>query len=61
MLADGGAGFAQNNMLFNLEEDIGERQNLAYQHPDVLDDLEQRLAQWQSDISDSQIKSPVEY
>lgn|GEM_PF-2511414 len=56
LLADGGAGFAQNNMLFNLEEDIGERQNLAYQHPDVLDDLEQRLAQWQSDISDSQIK-----
>jgi hypothetical protein len=53
LLADGGVGFSQNKMLFNLEEDVGERQNLAYQHPDVLHDLEQKLALKHSDIADS--------
>lgn len=53
LLADGGVGFSQNKMLSNLEEDVGERQNLAYQHPDVLHDLEQKLALRHSDIADS--------
>jgi hypothetical protein len=31
-------------MLFNLENDVGERQDLGYRHPEILIDLERRLS-----------------
>lgn len=37
-------------MLFNLAEDIGERDDLYYQHPDKVKDLKLRLADWEADV-----------
>ena len=50
-LADGGPGFAQTRMLFDLENDVGEQHNLAYQCPELLNELEQELAAWNADIA----------
>ncbi|MDP6716700.1 MAG: sulfatase-like hydrolase/transferase, partial [SAR202 cluster bacterium] len=49
-LRDGGALPRAAALLFNLEEDVGERQNLAQQYPEVLHDLQRSLAQWEDDI-----------
>lgn len=38
------------DLLFDLEADIGERTNLGYQHPEVLEDLKSRLAAWEAEI-----------
>jgi arylsulfatase A-like enzyme len=38
------------DLLFDLQTDVGERRNLAYRHPDVLADLQRRLAEWESDV-----------
>jgi arylsulfatase A-like enzyme len=37
-------------MLFDLEEDIGERQNLAYQQADLLKELQAALAEWEAGL-----------
>ena len=38
------------DMLFDLSADIGERQDLGYQHPDILKDLKMRLKEWEAEI-----------
>lgn len=37
--------------LYNLSEDVGEKHNVADQHPDRAQELVARLAQWQSDLA----------
>lgn len=44
-------------MLFDLSRDIGERNDLYYQHPEVVKDLKQKLADWESDVD--RIPPPV--
>lgn len=36
-------------MLFDLEVNIGERDNVAYQHPDTLAQLQEALAAWEAE------------
>jgi arylsulfatase A len=38
-------------MLFDLPSDIGERRDVAFQHPDVLADLKSRLAAWEAELA----------
>jgi arylsulfatase A-like enzyme len=38
------------NLLFDLEQDPGERRNLAIHHPDVMRDLQRRLAAWEAEM-----------
>ena len=38
------------DLLFDLEADIGERTNLGYQHPEIMDDLKSRLKAWEAEI-----------
>jgi arylsulfatase A-like enzyme len=45
------------NLLFNLEEDTSERRNLAIHHPDIVRDLQRRLADWEKQMD----ASPREY
>ncbi|MDP6453347.1 MAG: sulfatase-like hydrolase/transferase [SAR202 cluster bacterium] len=49
-MLDGGALPRAATLLFNLEEDVSERQNLAHQYPEVLHDLQRGLARWEDDI-----------
>ncbi len=44
-------GYEKLEMLFDLENDPSERQSLAYQHPEVVRDLRQRLAQWEQEVT----------
>ena len=46
---DGGAV----EMLYNLADDIGERRDLAFRHPEVLADLKARLAAWEAEMDAS--------
>ncbi|HEX3869949.1 MAG TPA: sulfatase [Pirellulales bacterium] len=36
--------------LYNLEDDVGERKNLSWRHPEIVQDLKQRMAAWESDV-----------
>ncbi|MGC3967553.1 MAG: sulfatase-like hydrolase/transferase [Pirellulales bacterium] len=38
-------------LLFDLSNDVGERQDLGYRRPDVLKDLQRRLAEWEADLA----------
>ena len=38
------------DLLFDLEADIGERTNLGYQHPDIMEDLKTKLRAWEAEI-----------
>jgi hypothetical protein len=38
-------------LLFDLEQDPGERRNLFYQHPDVVAQVRQRLADWEAELA----------
>lgn len=38
------------DLLFNLQKDIGERTNLGYQHPDILEDLKSKLKAWEAEM-----------
>ncbi len=38
------------DLLFDLEADIGERTNLGYQHPEIIEDLQKRLKAWEAEI-----------
>jgi arylsulfatase A len=38
------------DLLFDLETDRGERHNLAYEHPDIVRDLKQTLAEWEKNL-----------
>jgi len=39
------------DMLFDLENDIGERHDLAYQHPEIVADLKARLKAWEDEMA----------
>jgi arylsulfatase A-like enzyme len=39
-------------LLFDLEKDIGEKRNLAFQHPDVVKELRTALMEWEVRIAD---------
>jgi arylsulfatase A len=39
-------------LLFDLEKDIGEKHNLAYQHPEVVKELRAALAEWEGTLGD---------
>jgi arylsulfatase A len=43
----------EGELLFDLKNDIGERTNLAYRHPQVVAELRQALAQWEKTLSPS--------
>lgn len=45
-LDDGGT----MDLLFNLRDDIGERNSLTYTHPDIVADLKRRLADWEQEM-----------
>jgi hypothetical protein len=38
------------DLLFDLSADIGERTNLGYQHPEILEDLKSKLKSWEAEI-----------
>jgi arylsulfatase A-like enzyme len=40
-------------MLFNLHEDIGERRDMAFRHPEILADLKDRLKAWEAEMDAS--------
>jgi arylsulfatase A-like enzyme len=40
-------------MLFNLADDIGERRDLGYRHPEILADLKDRLKTWEAEMDAS--------
>lgn len=40
-------------MLFDLEADVGERRDLGFRHPDILRDLQKRLADWEAEMARS--------
>jgi arylsulfatase A-like enzyme len=42
------------DLLFDLEADIGERVNLCYQHPEILEDLQKRLRAWEAEMDASE-------
>lgn len=42
------------DLLFDLEADIGERQNLGYQHPDIMEDLKAKLKAWEAEMDASE-------
>jgi arylsulfatase A-like enzyme len=41
------------NLLFNLKDDISERRNLAIHHPQIMHDLQSRLAAWEKEMDAS--------
>ncbi len=41
----------ENELLFDLSRDIGERNNLRYQHPDISKDLRAKFAHWEQEVS----------
>jgi arylsulfatase A-like enzyme len=50
LVVDGPHDVVRHELLFDLENDISERNNVAYEHPDVLADLRQRLDAWEADV-----------
>lgn len=42
------------DLLFDLENDIGERSNLGYQRPEILQDLKTRLKHWEAEMDASE-------
>ncbi len=40
-------------MLFNLKDDIGERRDMAFRHPEILADLKSRLQAWEAEMDAS--------
>jgi arylsulfatase A len=38
------------DLLFDLSNDMGERHNLNYTHPEVVEDLKARLAAWEAEM-----------
>jgi len=41
------------DLLFNLKDDIGERRDLSFRHPEILADLKRRLAAWEEEMDRS--------
>jgi arylsulfatase A len=50
LVVDGPHDVTKHELLFDLDNDISERDNLIYQHPEVLADLRKRLADWEADV-----------
>lgn len=53
-VADGQHKVVSLELLFDLENDPGERFNLGYQHPDVMAKMRQRLVDWEADVARDQ-------
>ncbi|UCD29982.1 MAG: sulfatase-like hydrolase/transferase, partial [Planctomycetota bacterium] len=45
---------AKHAALYNLQKDIGETQDLAKQHPEMVSQLEKRLADWETNVTPKQ-------
>ncbi|MEN8254609.1 MAG: sulfatase-like hydrolase/transferase [Verrucomicrobiota bacterium] len=43
--------------LFNLAEDIGEKDNLLKQHPEIADDMQKKYVEWESTVPDPDFAS----
>jgi arylsulfatase A-like enzyme len=50
LVVDGPHDVVKHELLFDLDSDISERFNVAYEHPDVLADLRHRLEAWEADV-----------
>jgi arylsulfatase A-like enzyme len=50
LVVDGPHDVVRHELLFDLAADIGERDNVAYEHPEVLADLRRRLDAWEADV-----------
>jgi arylsulfatase A-like enzyme len=50
LVVDGPHDVVRHELLFDLENDISERDNVAYAHPDILADLRRRLDAWEADV-----------
>ncbi|WP_350354147.1 hypothetical protein [Fodinibius roseus] len=44
--------FRQNEELYNLEEDIGEQRNLALDHPEIVEKLEEAVKNHKKEIEE---------
>ncbi|QVL29922.1 sulfatase [Telmatocola sphagniphila] len=40
----------ESELLFDLANDIGERKNLAYQHPEILKEIREKLIKWETSL-----------
>ena len=50
LVVDGPHDVVRHELLFDLESDISERNNVAFEHPEVLADLRKRLDAWEADV-----------
>jgi arylsulfatase A-like enzyme len=50
LVVDGPHDVVRHELLFDLENDVSERNNVAYEHPEILADLRQRLDVWEADV-----------
>src|SRR4051812_26471747 len=50
LVVDGPHEVVRHELLFDLDADISERFNVAYEHPEVLADLRKRLDAWEADV-----------
>ena len=50
LVVDGPHDVVRHELLFDLESDISERDNVAFEHPEVLADLRKRLDAWEADV-----------
>jgi hypothetical protein len=39
-------------LLFDLEKDVGEKRNVAFQHPEVVKKLREALIEWNESVAD---------
>ena len=49
------------DLLFDLDADPGERENLGYREPARLADLRERLARWEEDVDKSSAEFPMNF
>jgi len=52
-----GSPHGQLTLLYDLEADIGERNNLAAERPEVVEDLIERLDKWNAEMKDASVDS----
>ncbi len=56
LVLDGSNAVTSLDLLFDLSNDISERTNLAYRHPEVVAQLRKLLADWEGDLAQHQPK-----
>jgi hypothetical protein len=50
LVVDGPHDVVRHELLFDVGTDVSERNNVAYEHPEVLADLRKRLEAWEADV-----------